>query len=301
MKTLALASAAALIALANPANAQLLGGGLGGGFGGGASIIPTIPVLPPLPSVPSVPNVGANAVGNVTGSAAAATSHNVDTRSGKAGASASGNAQGNGSLTQTATAPLGSTATVANGSANASGSGRADAQLIGTDALSSTAGQAVDVTKQAAGSARSQASGLVSGARDKAGSALNGAGQAAGSATANLTGAADGSVSALGGNLALAGSLAGNSAGSFDVKPGMKLFDASGEKIGKVKDVIADAHGTVQELVVKVDGAVATLPAANFSGNGELLVSAMGEGAIKSTAAEQKAEPQSQPETTAQQ
>ncbi|HEY9092272.1 hypothetical protein [Parasphingorhabdus sp.] len=56
-------------------------------------------------------------------------------------------------------------------------------------------------------------------------------------------------------------------------------------RLGKVRGVIADAH---EELLVKVDSATAMLPAANFSGSGNTLVSAMSEGQIKDTAASQK-------------
>jgi sporulation protein YlmC with PRC-barrel domain len=69
----------------------------------------------------------------------------------------------------------------------------------------------------------------------------------------------------------------------------MSVLDASGDKIGKVQQVIANGQGQVQSLLVKVDGAKAMLPAGNFqaAGSGNALVSAMGEGAIKQTAQQQ--------------
>jgi hypothetical protein len=69
----------------------------------------------------------------------------------------------------------------------------------------------------------------------------------------------------------------------------MSVLDAGGDKIGKVQQVIANGQGQVQSLLVKVDGAKAMLPAGNFqaAGNGNALVSAMGEGAIKQTAQQQ--------------
>jgi len=69
----------------------------------------------------------------------------------------------------------------------------------------------------------------------------------------------------------------------------MSVLDASGDKIGKVQQVIADGRGQVQSLLVKVDGTEAMLPAGNFQagGNGSALVSAMGEGTIKQVAQQQ--------------
>ncbi|WP_162896255.1 hypothetical protein [Novosphingobium sp. THN1] len=53
--------------------------------------------------------------------------------------------------------------------------------------------------------------------------------------------------------------------------------------------MIADSRGRVQSLLVKVDGQKALLPAANFSGSGNAVVSAMGEGQIKRVAQQQDA------------
>ncbi len=71
----------------------------------------------------------------------------------------------------------------------------------------------------------------------------------------------------------------------------MRVLGPDGDRLGKVRGVIADSHGQVQALLVKVDGATATLPAANFSGSGNALVSAMGEGQIKDAAASQNEAP----------
>ena len=91
------------------------------------------------------------------------------------------------------------------------------------------------------------------------------------------------------GQLAAAGSAAAQGAGSFDIQPGMKLHDLKGDKIGKVREVIADGHGRVQALLVKVDGEEAILPAGNFTASGNALISAMGEGQIKQVAERQEA------------
>jgi sporulation protein YlmC with PRC-barrel domain len=71
----------------------------------------------------------------------------------------------------------------------------------------------------------------------------------------------------------------------------MSVLGPDGEKIGKIREVLADSRGRVQSLLVKVDGQKAMLPAANFSGsgNGKAVVSAMGEGQIKRVAQQQDA------------
>ena len=77
MRTITLATAAAFIALANPASAQLLGGGLGGALGGmGAGSIGSS-VSRPIGSITN------DTVGSASGAGNVDTSHNVDRRSGK--------------------------------------------------------------------------------------------------------------------------------------------------------------------------------------------------------------------------
>ncbi|MFA7585914.1 MAG: hypothetical protein WCY11_06925 [Novosphingobium sp.] len=51
--------------------------------------------------------------------------------------------------------------------------------------------------------------------------------------------------------------------------------------------MITDGRGEVQSLLVKVDGEQASLPAANFTGSGNAVMSAMGEGQIKQVARQQ--------------
>lgn len=118
----------------------------------------------------------------------------------------------------------------------------------------------------------------------------------AGSAAGSVTGAAAGSANGAGGmamsngagSLALAGSLASSANGAFALSKGMNVLGPDGEKIGKIRDVIADSRGQVRELLVKVDGEKALLPAANFSGSGNAVISAMGEGQIKQIAQQQE-------------
>ncbi len=278
MRTFTFLSAAALIAIANPAHAQL-GGGLGGVLGGGGSGS----VGGPLGSLPRVDN---STIGSVSGSGDARATKKVDRRSGKVEADGAANGRGNGSVTQSATGPLGAVTGSGQGSANASGSGSADAQLLGTDAVRPAVGDLRNKAGQTVGTTRDRAGNIVQSTRGAAESTVNGAGSASGSAAGSANGAASGGNNML----ALAGSAAGDAAGTFEVKPGMKLLDANGEKIGKVREVIADGRGRVEALVVKVDGETATLPASSFSTSGSALITGMTEGQIKTAAADQQAE-----------
>ena len=280
MKTFTLFTAVALTAIANPAQAQILGGGVGGVLGGAGSVARTLPTMPTLPPVTT------STVGTVTGGAAAATNASADRRSGQVKTSGSASGQASGSAGQSLTSPLGAATGSGAGSASASGTGSADAQLIGTDAVRGTVQSTRDTAGQTVGTVRDSAGNTINGVRGEAGNAVNGLG----TATASVSGSANGMLNASANNLALAGSAAGDAAGAFEVKKGTNLFDADGDKIGKVREVIADAQGNVQALVVKVDGATAMLPANAFEVDGKALVSVMGEGQIKSVAADQ-AEP----------
>jgi hypothetical protein len=89
--------------------------------------------------------------------------------------------------------------------------------------------------------------------------------------------------------LAATGSAAANLAGSFDVSPGMVVEDARGRTIGTVQSVRTTANGVVDTVLVEVGNRTAALPAANFSGSGNALVSAMGKGEVKDEAKSQQA------------
>jgi hypothetical protein len=90
------------------------------------------------------------------------------------------------------------------------------------------------------------------------------------------------------GVLAASGSLAAQGQGTFAVEKGTPIFDASGDKIGSVRGMVADARGRVEQLLVKVDGERALLPAGAFQVSGEALISAMSEGQIKQIANQQE-------------
>ena len=297
MKTILYTTAAALIAIANPANAQILGGG--GGILGG-SPIPTMPNIPSPMNMPmnvpmNVPMgpVGSVTNGSVTGAGAATATKSVNTRSGQASANGSGSGSASGALSQTLNTPLNSVAANGTGSGSAAGSARADAQLFGTDALRGTLRQSSDAAGNTVTTFKNQAGNLVSATRDRtgtlvtttrdsAGNLLSTTRTSGGSAQGSAMGSASGSLSGMSQNLALAGSAAADAAGSFDIKPGANLFDLSGEKIGKVREVFADGNGRVKGLLVKVDDTTALLPVNDFAANGQALVTTLNEAQITS-------------------
>jgi hypothetical protein len=67
----------------------------------------------------------------------------------------------------------------------------------------------------------------------------------------------------------------------------MAVTDAKGHVIGTVSTVRSTAQGSVQQVMVAVGNRTATLPAANFTGSGNVLVSAIGKGEVKNTAKQQ--------------
>lgn len=270
MRTILAASAAMLI-VAMPAHAQLLGGGgLTGGLSGalGGTVGGTFDGVPLRSTMDSLDGA---ASATARGSGSASTHKSIDRKSGKVHADGSAD----GSLTgaaisniAAASGPLNTmTATGNSGTASGHGSASADGQLVGTDALRSTAGSAHAATVGAADAA-------LAGGRTASGAvtnSANGAGRAAGA----------GAGGASAGNFALAGSLASSADGAFAVSKGMTVLGPDATRLGTVRQVVSDTRGNVQALVVKVRGATATLPASNFTANGNALVSAMGAGQIK--------------------
>ena len=293
---------AAIVALAmaaSPASAQLLGGsgGLGGGLGGtlrgaggtlagsgdgalGGTFGST---------VDRFPSADTDTIARTRGSTRA--SKKVDARKGNV--SASGATDSDTALD--AVARTGRHQVTGSGSASGSAGGGIDAQLIGTDELGSAARNGTDRARTAAdataGRARNAAGGAIDRTRGRAGNAasrlpslgngISGAGKADGSGA--------GSLSVLGGNAAGAGNLAlaGSGmadAGGFPVNPGMVVTNAKGRAIGTVQSVRSTASGKVQKILVRVGNKVAELPAANFTGSGGVLVSAMGKGDVKDAA-----------------
>ena len=288
MKAFLLTTAAALIAVANPASAQILGGISGGGSGGILGGV-SMPSMPSMPDPMSMPTRSVESVtrGSATGNASGSATKSVNPRSGKA--SAQGNAQGSGSgsLTQTLDTPLNSVAATGSGSGSAAGSIGGDAQLIGTDAVRGTLHQTRDKAGNTVTTYRDHAGNFVTATRDEAGNLVASTSSASGSAQGSATGSASGMFSGLSHNLALDGSAAGEATGTFDVKPGTQLYDLGGEKIGKVREVYADGSGRVKGLLVKSGDTAALLPASNFVASGNVLVTTLSEAQIASAGQDQ--------------
>lgn len=251
-KTLLLTGA--LLLSTTSAQAQILGGGsigggLGGTLGGAASS-----------SADSIRSGTATTTETTSRSSGTAT---ADRRSGRVTATGTGEASSATSATQSVATPRrAGSASAATGTA-ATGSAAADATLIGTDRVQSA-------TRTAVGTARGTTSAATS------------TGVAITSATA------DSASSMPNRSLALSGSAASSVAGTFDLKQGTAVYAASGQRIGKVREVRTDVYGYVTAMLVKVDGQETWLPAGNFSANGTMLVSAMSQSQIKRTGAAQE-------------
>lgn len=272
-----LATTTTLLLTAMPAHAQLLGsGGIGGtlsGTLGGAGSVGM-----PMDTIGSATRGTVNSTASTTGS------QSVNRKSGAVQVDRSAQATGTGSVAQTVATPTRMVSGSTSGSASGNAGGSASAQLIGTDAVRQVAGSAVSTT-------RDIASGAAATGRSAVGAVGQTASSASGAANGNAMGSANGNASGLfsgaAGQLAAAGSLAAAGDANFEVSKGMRVLGPDGDRLGKVRGVIADSRGQVQALLVKVDGATATLPAANFSGSGNAVISAMGEGQIKDTAESQ--------------
>lgn len=81
--------------------------------------------------------------------------------------------------------------------------------------------------------------------------------------------------------------LIGSGAALPALNPGSTVRDAKGEAIGRVQSIRRNAVGRVESVTMAVGRRVATLPADNFSVQGDVLVSAMGEGQVKRAARDQ--------------
>ena len=273
-KHLGLSAIALAFAVSTPASAQLLGGGGGGGLTGGLT--------------GTVQQTTGSVTGSSTGSLRG--EKQVDRKSGRVGGNGSATSNNNGSVTGGTTVLDRSVNGTSDGSANASKSGSVDAQLIGTDAVRGAAQDGVGRARGTLDSARSTAGSAVGQARGLAGNAA-GSASGAGSIAGSGNGMFDGGVFEGGlGQLAASGSAAANGNGMFAIEPGMPIEDARGRTIGYVQQVQQTKQGVVEAVTVEVGNRTATLPAANFSGQGEALVTGMSKGELKSAAKEQDAQ-----------
>lgn len=267
-----LIAAVALGVFAAPqAQAQLLGGsgGLGGALGGtlsGAS--------GPLGNLPTE-TLRSSTRGSARGDARTTGSQRVDRRRGSVAVDRSLEGSLDAAGAQIVDTPAGSAAGSGNGSA--AGSGGANAQLIGTDAVRDVTGRAVGRTREVAATTRDRASGLTSNARSLSGSA---------SGNGSASGQGNGSIGS--GMLAAAGSGAAAGEGAFAVTPGMPVLAPTGERFGKVRQLITDSRGRVTGVLVRAKDRDVAIPSTNLSGSGSALL--MGEGAATTTREEEPTE-----------
>lgn len=268
-------AASAIALLAVPAQAQLLGGsgGLGGMVGGtlgGA-----------FPSMGgTLDSVGGTVGSTLDASGSTSGDQQVDRRSGRVQANRRADASTSVGVAPLLDNPVSPISGQTTGTGSASGEGGANAQLIGTDAVSGLAGQGMAQAQVATAAGQSAATALVTSAQSATGQATSAAGPMAGSATGSAAGsgsAANSVGSGLAGTtLAAAGSGAANWSGAFAVAPGMDVFGAGGEKIGEVSQVVANSRGAVSEVVVEQAGRDVAYPAGTLQGSGSALYAAEG-------------------------
>lgn len=282
MKTLWIGTALfALATAAQPASAQLLGGGglggqLGGSLGGASGALGGHGMLDRTLEP-------GRAMGDGTASArtSSRTSKAIDARNGRVTASHDSTADGTGG----GTATLGDRTLSGSGSAGGTAGGGVDAQLVGTDALRGAASRATQTAGTLAGRGRDAAGNAVGRTRTVAADTLDRAQAVGGGAAASGSGSGSGMLATGSGTAAGGGMLAlSGQGGGIPVAPGMAVNDARGRAIGTVESVRSGANGAVQRVLVHVGNRVADLPAANFSAGGDALVSAMGRGAVKNAA-----------------
>ena len=272
MKKLIISTMTIAMITAAPASAQLLGGSGGLGDGLGGSLGSTL-------GSDTIGRTSGTLIGNGGVTNSARVDRSIDTRSGQVAADADSSSSANGSLIGAADLPNNAVAGSANGSASGSASGSANASLIGTDAIRSTTGQVVGTARNVAGSARSTAGNAASGAVNRA--------SGLGSVTGNVAGSGNGMAMGNLGQLAASGSSAANAGGMFAVAPGMPIEDPKGRVVGYVQSVQQSGSGVVQSVIVESGNRMAELPAANFAGSGDVLVTGMTKGELKKVSKEQ--------------
>lgn len=241
------------------AQAQLLGGGggIGGQLGGTLS-----GAAGPLRNLPGETLRSSNR-GSARGDARTTGSQRVDRRQGSVAVDRSLEGSLDAAGSQIVQTPASSSSATGSGSGSAAGSSSANAQLIGTDAVRDVTGRTVGRARDVAYTTRERANGLTGSARSLSGSASgSGSGQGNGSIGSGM--------------LAAAGSGAAAGDGAFAVTPGMPVLAPSGQRFGKVRQLITDSRGRVTGVLVRAKDRDVTVPAANLSGSGSALL--MGEG-----------------------
>lgn len=275
MKMLLITASALTFFTASQAHAQLLsGGGVGqvmGSVTGGAT-----GAIGPV-TRPTAPAIESTTRGTARANARTQGRQSVDRERGAVAVDRSIDTGLEATASQLVSAPTGSANATGESRANASGSGSASAQLIGTNTLRGVVDNAATSASEGANTLRDRAAPAVGTARQSANGmatqsgAVQGSGQ--GSGTASLTGL-----------LAASGSSAAMIEGAFAVAPGMPVIAPNGETIGRVRQVVSDARGRVQEVLVSAGRRQLTIPAADLSAGGSVLV--MGEGSASGSVAD---------------
>ncbi len=273
MKNLMLA-ASALTLIAAPAHAQLLGGG-------GQSVI-TGSVNGTVNSTLRAPTetLRSTTRGTLRGDAATRGNQNVDRKNGSVAIDRSVDTSLDATTSQLLGTPAGEASGNASGSANASGAGSANAQLIGTDAVTGAVQGTAARARETASSVRNIATPAVGSARDR----LSGATAQAGSLAGSASGAAQGAGMIDSGVLALAGSGAAQGEGAFAVAPGMPVELPSGEQLGTVRDIVATRSGEIRQLVVDTKDGLTTIPAGSLTASGSILIAGQASGSASNEA-----------------
>ncbi|MXO64085.1 hypothetical protein [Qipengyuania oceanensis] len=266
MKKLLFAASALTFFVAPAAQAQLLPGSPVGSIARGST--------GPIGSITRLPRESVRSAtrGEVRGDANTRGSQNVDRRSGSVSLDRTIDAGADATASQLLDTPLGSANGSTSGSGRASGSGSADAQLIGTEAVQGVAQDTVGRGREMAATVRNLVIPAVGATRDRATDPVGQASTLAGSAQG--AGSAAGAASGMLGNgvLAVAGSGAAEGEGAFAVAPRIPVMSPSGDRLGEVRQIIADKRGRIQQVVVETRDRTVTLPAASLAGSGGALV-----------------------------
>lgn len=264
------------------AQAQLLGGGgLGGALGGsiGGTLGGTLGGGLERPVGGTLDRTTRTVRGAVDASGSTDGTQSVDARRGTVSAerSANGSIMASTASLADVVVPSASRMAQAGGSGEASGQGSASAQLIGTDAATGAlTGTAAPIVQ----GARAGSAAAVSSVR---GAAMPGEAMVAGGGGGSATG------SLLASPLAAAGSAAAGE-GAATVSRGMPVLLADGSSLGKVKHIVANGRGEVEQVVVKQGKITRALPASMFSASGNALVLTQASGAASAQDTDETAE-----------
>lgn len=261
-------AAAAIALFPVTAQAQLLGGGgLGGGLGGslGGSLGGTLDNSVGGSIGGTLDRTTRTVRGSVDGTGSTDGSQSVDARRGTVSANRSANGSITGSTASLAdvVVPTASQMATMSGSGAANGQGSANAQLIGTDAVTGAVAP------------------LVQGARSRAGEAVSGIrnmnAPTGGAASGSGAGSVGGSL--MSSPLAVAGSAAAAGERVAAVSRGMPVMTREGASLGKVSQMVANSRGEIQQVVVKQGKVTRELPTGMFSASGDALVLTQASGA----------------------